>query len=403
MRNLMTRNAVMIAAVISLFGCSAIVEPVALPGVAPDAEGQEEFEINVQALDFAAAKKLNSGSYDRIVSMPGSGSSANAVSERSLRKTSFPPIVGSQPYKLGVGDEVALIQYTDASPSIARLSAGVDVGDNGLPAGVSLPSSSSNIISTTGRVGTDGSIFLIGVGKIEALGREISELRDEVRSILIRNGSAPNFQMEIQRFNSQRAYVTTDGASGRASSVIPITDKGTTLREVIATSGVAFNESALTLIKVQRGGKTYSFRLADLLAENAPKVLIQGDDHFFVQTLKYLPGKVFLLGGVAPQIMPIQPEVRQTLADILFAPAGPLASPSAQRSAVYLLRGRKPVEAHQLDAQSPLSLLVANEVELRPNDIVFVAEQPIITLNRTLANITPLRILLRDIEAGNIP
>ena len=120
MRNLMTRKAILIAAALSLFGCSAIVEPVALRGVAPDAEGQEEFEINVRALDFAAAKNLNSVSYDRIVSMPGSGSSANAVSERSLRKTSFPPIVGSQPYKLGVGDEVALIQYTDAHRILFR-------------------------------------------------------------------------------------------------------------------------------------------------------------------------------------------------------------------------------------------------------------------------------------------
>ena len=38
MRNIMTRNAVMIAAVLLLFGCSAIVEPVALRGVAPDLE-----------------------------------------------------------------------------------------------------------------------------------------------------------------------------------------------------------------------------------------------------------------------------------------------------------------------------------------------------------------------------
>ena len=60
MRNLMTRKAILIAAALSLFGCSAIVEPVALRGVAPDAEGQEDFELTVRALAVAAAKNLNS-------------------------------------------------------------------------------------------------------------------------------------------------------------------------------------------------------------------------------------------------------------------------------------------------------------------------------------------------------
>ena len=42
-------------------------------------------------------------------------------------------------------------------------------------------------------------------------------------------------------------------------------------------------------------------------------------------------------------------------------------------------------------------------MELRPNDILYVAEQPIVSFNRTLATIAPLRILLRDIQDDNIP
>jgi hypothetical protein len=47
--------------------------------------------------------------------------------------------------------------------------------------------------------------------------------------------------------------------------------------------------------------------------------------------------------------------------------------------------------------------LVAAKTELRPNDIVYVAERPIISFSRTLAEILPLRILLRDIQDNNIP
>jgi len=62
-----------------------------------------------------------------------------------------------------------------------------------------------------------------------------------------------------------------------------------------------------------------------------------------------------------------------------------------------LLRGTDPVVAYHLDAQSPTRLIVADAMELRPNDILYVAEQPIVSFNRALATITPLRAVLREI------
>ena len=91
------------------------------------------------------------------------------------------------------------------------------------------------------------------------------------------------------------------------------------------------------------------------------------------------------------------------MADVLFTSGGPLSASSAKRSEVYLLRGSNPVVAYHLDAQNPTRLIVADAMELRPNDILFVAEQPIISFNRALATIVPLRVLLRDIQDENIP
>jgi polysaccharide biosynthesis/export protein len=363
------------ACILLLASCTQVMEPVQLDGLSPDASAQEQFEINLQPLTFEAAKSLNSEHYDRFVSKPGHAYSANVVAERNLLKTSFPPSSQNQAYKLGIGDELALIQYAD---------------------------------STSGRIGTDGSLFLIGVGRLDALGREISELRDEVRSVLIRNGKAPNFQLEIKAFNSKKAYMIRDNAAVsearlNTSAIIPITDQGTTFRELIATAGIAFDERQITIVRVQRKGKTYTFSLADLFSQTAPDIYLQDEDRVFIQNLNYRDGKVFLLGGVSPTIIPIRPEERQTLAEVLFAKNGPLATDTAQRSAVYLLRGRDPVQAYHLDAQNPLRVLVADAVELRPNDIVFVAEQPITTFNRTLASLTPLSILMSDIRNGTIP
>ena len=405
------RHFVRTTALLFLVGCSQIVEPVVLPKLQKEATDQEAFEINLQALSFDAAKSLNAARYDRLVSKPGAAFSADAVSEASLSKLFLPSKSANTPYMLGIGDEVALVQYKDALPTIGSIVNGVDSSQSTSTEMLNTTTSaSSNIISTRGRVGTDGSLLLIGVGRLDANGRQISELRDEIRTILIRNGQAPNFQLEINEFNSQKAYITTDrlsrsSASNAAniSAVIPITDRGVTLRELIATAGIDFDESVLTIVRVKRNETTYTIGLSDLLVKNSKELYLKNQDHVFVQSFSYQPGKVFLLGGVKPQIIPILPESRQTLAEALFAKDGPLAIASAQRSAVYLLRGRNPVQAYHLDAQNPVRVLVANEVELRPNDIVFVSEQPISTFNRTLANIVPLRILLRDIKNSNIP
>jgi polysaccharide export outer membrane protein len=388
---------------LSLVSCSEVLEPVALPEMQGSIAQQEDFDIKLQPLNFEAARKLNKARYTRMVSRPGKAFSADLVAEANFLKPSFPPTSPIQRYKLGVGDEVTLIQVLDTIASLSSLAGGVESDEGGAGTTLSIPGATTEVVETSGRIGTDGSLLLIGVGRLEASGRGISELRDEARNVFIRNGKAPDFQLEITGFNSQLAYITTDGNVRASNAVIPVTDQSITLREVIANVGIAFNQEVLTIVRFQRSGKTYTFTLADLLADNAPKINLKDQDHVFVNHLKYQPGKVFLLGGVTPRIIRILPEERQTLAAALFAEGGPLDTPSAQRSAVYLLRGRKPTQAYHLDAQNPASVLVADAVELRPNDIVFVAEQPLTSFNRTLGSIIPLRILLRDIQDDNFP
>ena len=397
-----------------------------------------------------------------------------------------------------------------------------------------------NIIESNGRVGSDGSVLLLEVGRLEASGKTLNELRSEVRNILIRNGSSPRFQLEIVSFRSQRAYLTINALS----QIISLNDQQTDLRDVLSSAKIGLKTGVVTNVKLQRNQKTFNMTLRDIFSENAPKIQIQNRDHIFVvdstsstivskaivgesgdivlagigrllaagktlneikkevssridklpnsenafqleissfssqkalvsipgkpggnilitnklislesilaengltvdgssitkiilsrdgltyqftlrsllnsknrlylqpndrieiKTLPYKPNKVFVLGGIAPQIINIDPEIRQTLADILFTSGGVLSSTKAKRSEVYLLRGSNPVTAFHLNAQNPIRLLVADAFELRPNDILFVAEQPISSFNRTLTTLFPLRILLRDIQDDNIP
>ena len=261
--------------------------------------------------------------------------------------------------------------------------------------------SAANMRVTSSIVDHEGNLVFESVGKIKAEGKTLNELKNNIENLMQLVPDSQNaFQVQITNFASQKASLTPQGSP---SVLIPITNTPTKLSEVLTQNGVSIAANNITQITLQRDGQTYVFSLDDLLASDGPNIYLQPDDLISAQVMPYKENKVFILGGVSPQIFKIYPANRETLADVLFTSGGPLSATSAKRSEVYLLRGSNPVVAYHLDAQSPTRLIVAEAMELRPNDILYVAEQPIISFNRTLAAIVPLRILLRDIQDENIP
>ena len=582
-----------------LASCSQVLETVTLKLDKADPLEQEQFTVVEKTLTISEAKAGNSLPFERLISQGGVGKDANLVKEVQALKSNFPaykppqnykvgvgdtlsfislfenlgnsdgqgePFLGviqNDPYLLGIGDQITLTQLNeDVVMSSALPSSLGGNGNSGDQGGIQSlttlgkPTTVNNIIQTSGRVGSDGSILLLEVGRLEALGKSINELRSEVRNILIRNGISPKFQLEISAFQSQKAYITiTSNLSGKGTSsgrVIPLTDQPVTLREILSQMGIAlkpgvssritlqrsqskyqfdmeeiysptatdliikdldhifideglsnvitsevivaydgsiiipdigklkvagktlkdieteiknlsqnnvgrwknfqilvtgFNSQkaiisvenregseaatnqivpinniplslleaitgaginskydALTKIHFTRKGNVSSFLLRDLLSNPTRKIYLEDGDLIRIERLAYKPSKVFITGsGITPRIFNISPSNRETLADVLFTSNGVFSSNSAKRSEVYLLRGRDPVIAYHLDALSPSRLIVAEAMELRPNDILFVAEQPINSFNRALQTILPLRILVRDINENNIP
>ena len=103
-------------------------------------------------------------------------------------------------YKLGVGDKLALTRLAEKSGN-SRIE---NSGENKSPT-ILIPSPNDDTINSVGRIGSDGSLLLLEVGRLEAIGKSLNELRSEVRNILIRTGVSPRFQMEIRDFKSQKS------------------------------------------------------------------------------------------------------------------------------------------------------------------------------------------------------
>jgi len=249
-------------------------------------------------------------------------------------------------------------------------------------------------------VGSRGNILLDGVGSISAFDRTLDDIYEEIRNILIKQGTEPSFQLMLTKFSSKKAYLIN---KSKESSIILLTDSKITLRELILKNKIP-SPNSLSIVTLKRNGRAYRMTEDQILDPKTQDIQIINEDIIELKNLHYKLGQVFALSGTGhTKVVPIDPSKRETLADILFVEGGALSNSNAKRSEVYLLRGKNPSIAYHLDAQNVSRILVAASTELRPNDIVYVADRPIVSFTRTLSEILPLRILLRDIQNDNIP
>jgi polysaccharide biosynthesis/export protein len=251
-------------------------------------------------------------------------------------------------------------------------------------------------------VGSKGNILLPNVGSIPAVNRSLDDVYEQISSILIGKSIKPNFQLELTKAVSKKAYLIKKNVG---TKVVALGNSKVTLREMIIESKSSiFSTVGLTVITLKRNGQVFRMTEDYILDPNTPDIFVVNNDQIEVEILAYKPGQVYVLSGTgSAQIVPIDPSIRETLADVLFVSNGALSNRFAKRSEVYLLRGKNPSIAYHLDAQNVSRILVAAKAELRPNDIIYVADRPIISFSRTLSEILPLRILLRDIQNNDIP
>jgi polysaccharide export outer membrane protein len=368
--------------------CAQILEPVELNGLSEEqilgTQIQDEFEIEAKSLTLALAKDSKFSPYYRNIMVEGIGTVANTYPENIFLNGVMPPDFLYEDYTLGIGDGVSFILLKRPENDIIEFKPNDEI-----------------LIESESRVGSDGDILLLGAGRLKAAGRTINELRSDILNILVRNGEEPNFQLEISNFISRKAFLY---GHCKLCGVVPITDRPLTLIEMISERGAKKTDNHIYLITLIRDNKNYQLNFDDVFDRKRKPIFIKDNDQIEIQEYPYKPGRVFALSGTTnASIININPASRETMADIMFMKGGPFSNRFVKRSEIYLLRGRKPITAYHLDAQNASKIIVAEAMELRPSDIIFIAERPIISFSRLLSEISPLRTLLRDIDRGQIP
>ena len=414
------------ALAVALSGCgAAYISPSVRPGPVADAQ------VDVVPLTLATIAQANASAYAprtlpaAFFATAGTGSglrgagalpdpSATAEGRPAVLPLRLPPDPGPYTYRIGAGD-------------VVRLS----TADG----------------SQTYTVQDDGAITVPGLGLVDLRDRSLDEARTTLLQRVAAQQGDPDIALEIVGFNARRVAV---GGAVTRPAVQTLGPGPLFLDEALAAAGgVTPDTGPQAAVRLYRQGQVYQIPLADLFGgTELPRIALQPDDSVFVDTafdlqnaqtffaeqirltevrqaaraqaLRELETEisirraalaearstyeqrlaldaagrdhVFLTGEVKRQArVPLPFGQTASLADALYAEGG-FATETGNPAQIYVLRasadGRR-ISALQLDARNAAALVLATRLELRPNDIIFVAEQPVTRWNRVVQQLVP--------------
>jgi len=347
----------------------------------------------------------------------------------------FPPSLEFEAYRIGIADVLLL--------SVSGFATLED-----LPGLISSQSKRQGYI-----VQDDGAIAVPDAGRIRVAGMTLQDAEAEIFQALVAAGIDPSFSLEIAEFNSQRVSVggmvgtpqllpitlkplylheaveLAGGITATDPSVtsIQLFRAGKTYRiglerflsdpaarqirlrggdsiyvgsEYREAEAQRYFGEQLQLRQGQMQGTQFQIQLEQLVAqrEATAQQALADERALFKDRLElgaverhfaYRTGEVRRPGRMA---LPF--ERSMSLADVLFDDGG-INIQFADYAEIYVLRAESDPQrnggltAFHLDAANAVNLAVATRLEIRPNDVVFVAEQPVTSWNRAFSQILP--------------
>ena len=255
-------------------------------------------------------------------------------------------------------------------------------------------------------VNSDGKFFFPYVGPVQAAGRTVQDIQQQISQGLTRVLKTPQVDVAVLKFRSQRVVVSGEV---KTPQTVPITDVAPTLAEVISQAGGLTPEADLSNVTVTRAGATtrvdlYSYYYQGDLGVNFQ---LQHGDVVNVPERRY--NKVFVLGEVGrPNTVVattgsvsggasslVMPRGRYSLTEAL-SDAGGVNPLSANAGQIYVIReGETKPQIYHLDASNPAALLLAEQFDLRARDVVYVDAVGTVRWARVVNNILPTADFLR--------
>ena len=369
----------------------------------------------------------------RIAPLPAA--TARPTSRPDFVPDVFPPLTEPEAYRIGIAD-------------VLLLSVNGDTSLESLPGLISAQSKRQGYI-----VQDDGAIAIPDAGRVRVANMTLQNAEAEIFQALVAAGIDPSFSLEIAEFNSQRVSVgglvgtpqlvpltlkplylheavgLAGGIVANDPSVVKIqlfrdgstyqiglerflSDPAT--RRVALRDGdsihvgseyreaeaLRYFEEQLQLRREQLQGTQFLIQIEQVRAQREATAQQNFADQRALFKDRVELGAVerhyaYRAGEVRrPGRVPLPSERSMSLADVLFEEGG-IDIHFGDYAEIYVLRAEIDPQrnggliAFHLDAENAANLAVATRLEIRPNDVVFVAEQPVTSWNRAISQILP--------------
>jgi polysaccharide export outer membrane protein len=246
----------------------------------------------------------------------------------------------------------------------------------------------------TGQViSADGTMFYPYVGRIKAAGLTREELRQFITRRLSESLENPQVDVKVLSYRSKKVYV---GGQVQEPGIKPMTDDPMTLPEALSRAGGLTLEANAGDIWLTRDGKTYTIDFLSMYRAGSPidKLYLQPGDKIHVPSRK--ENKVYVLGEVVrPKGVPLE-HGRLSLTQAL-GEVGGIFETTADADAIYVIRAgakRQGINVYHLSAKNPVALVLGDQFQLQPRDVIYVDNTGLAGWNRFITLILPSASIL---------
>ncbi|WP_144153542.1 polysaccharide biosynthesis/export family protein [Paraburkholderia sp. BCC1885] len=238
-------------------------------------------------------------------------------------------------------------------------------------------------------VAPDGTIFFPFVGRMQAGGKTVSDIRSELTRRLVPYIRNPQVDVRVLSFRSQKVQVTGEVKS---PGPLAISDVPLTLVDAITRSGGSTSIADIQRVRLTRNNQLYVLDANGVLdrGDTSQNVMLQPGD--IVNVPDRVDSRVFVMGEVkTPQTVSML-RGKLTIADALTQATGILDTDANPRQ-IYVLRGMKDhpttPEVYRLDMTQPNAIMLSSQFQLQPLDVVYVGTALSTTFNRVIQQVLP--------------
>ncbi|BAX63440.1 polysaccharide biosynthesis/export family protein [Burkholderia stabilis] len=242
-------------------------------------------------------------------------------------------------------------------------------------------------------VDQDGTLQFPYAGRLPVAGLTAEQVQTQLTRRLDKTFRNPQVTVRIASFRAKQVYI--EGEVHTPGSQ-PLNDIPMTLYDAIGRAGgfsAAADQSRIVLV---RDGAERRIDLTEMAEQgrNPSKIVLRNGD--LVRVLPRDESGVFVMGEVNKPVtaLPMR-NGRLTLSEAI-SQAGSLNANTADAAQLYVVRGTQDEhpQVYHLDARSPVAMVLANQFQLKPKDIVYVDGNGLVRFSRVLS------LLLPAINAG---